>query len=67
MLSWLLACLQKEENKANGSLCAQNGPCVYQREMQAVTIRFLKSKVREKIEKKNIVLPFADLFHGKNC
>lgn len=49
-------------------VCAQYVPHVYMKEIQTVTIRFFKSKSREKVEK-IFILPFssADLFDGKKC
>lgn len=41
-----------EENGVKGCLCAQYVPCVYMKEIQTVTMRFLKRKSREKVEKK---------------
>lgn len=40
-----------EENRARGYLCAQYVPRVYMKEIQTVTIRFFKSKSKEKVEK----------------
>ena len=56
-----------EENRANGCLCAQCVPCAYMKEIQTVTIRFLKSKSREKVgkKKKNLPFAFADLLNKK--
>ena len=40
-----------EENRVSGCLCAQFVPCVYMKQIETVTVGFLESKRREKVEK----------------